>query len=126
VCEEIARFVLDNQRLTAELKTLRHRIDTAIKKMPSRMALMQSRDSLRDVGKSLEANGLKRNGLADILFANLQRVKESIRVLEEFSKLKNIRAAAEFKKIRYRIYVVEKNIAARVLSLRHPGSGRLS
>lgn len=118
VCEELTRFVLDNRKLTAEFKKIRHKIDTMVKRLPDiRLDLLKARKSLTDVGRNIYINELKRKDFGDIFFANIQRVKESIRVLEEFTKLKNINFAVEFKKIRYNIYEIEKKAAKKIASL---------
>lgn len=117
VCEEITRFILNNPALTKEFKGIRHDIELAVKKLPSRINLIKQRDSLNDVGKDIRLDELKRSGLNDIFIANVQRVKESLRVLEEFSKLTNPQAAIKFKDIRYRIYETERKTAKIILSL---------
>ena len=117
VLEEIARFHLSNYKFTSELKNLRHRIDTLLKNLPATIKLIKQRDASRDIGKNIYANELKRKDVRDIFFANMQRAKESVRVLEEFSKLININIAVGFKKIRYRIYELEKKIAQKISSL---------
>lgn len=118
VCEEITRFILDSRALTSEFKKIRHSLGSISKQLPSGAALIKERNSLRDIGKNIYVNELKRKDYRDIFFANIQRLKESIRVLEEFSKLKNIRAAVGFKKIRYAIYGLEKKVAKKIAALR--------
>ena len=108
VCEEITRFILNNRRLTSGLKSARHNLTFLSSSLASRANLHKERSSLRDVGRFIKANELQRGGLSDIFFANMQRAKESIRVLEEFSKLINVKAAFGFKDIRYKIYEIEK------------------
>ncbi|MFA5362549.1 MAG: thiamine-phosphate pyrophosphorylase [Candidatus Omnitrophota bacterium] len=122
VCEEITRFILDNGKLTARLKQTRHVICAAMGARGDRNELLASRSADTDVGKKITL-GLetKRKNYRDIFFANIQRVKESIRVLEEFSKLTDIEAAARFKKIRYSVYEIEKVFAEKIRSLRHTG-----
>jgi len=117
VCEEVARFILENRRLTEELKTIRHRIDAIIKKKFSKYELLSQRDSSSDIGRIIYGKELIRNSLADIFFANLQRCKESLRVLEEFSKLKDKASARSFKNLRYAIYEVEKKSAKTIANL---------
>jgi len=117
VCEEVARFILENRRLTEELKTIRHRIDAIIKKKFNKSELLSQRDSSGDIGRIIYGKELKRNSLADIFFANLQRCKESLRVLEEFSKLKDKACARSFKNLRYTIYEVEKKSAKTIANL---------
>ena len=73
--------------------------------------LLEGRDSATDTGKSIYVNELNRKDVRDIFFANIQRVKESLRVLEEFSKLFSIKTAVSFKEIRYQVYELEKKIA---------------
>ncbi len=116
VCEEITRFILDNRRLTAEFKEARHRIDTVIADLPKNFRLLRERKSLQDVGMKIYAGELRRKNYRDIFFANIQRVKESIRVLEEFSKLKDSGIAVKFKTLRYYIYEIEKKSAAKLAS----------
>ncbi len=116
VCEEVTRFILNNRNLTAEFKEIRHRIDRVLKRLPLKK-LLRDRESLKDVGKQLYAGEIKREGCQDIFFANIQRVKESLRVLEEFTKLINKTIAVEFKKLRYDIYEIEKRAAAKISSL---------
>jgi len=116
VCEEIARFILNSHSLTAEFKKLRHRIDYLIRQEGSFKNFIKCRDSLNDTGRLIYAQELKRKGCGDIFFANIQRAKESIRVLEEFSKLTHKSTAISFKRIRYAIYELEKKTASRLLN----------
>ena len=78
------------------------------------------RESSDDIGKNIYINELKRGGILDIFFANMQRVKESVRVLEEFSKLKSTNCAIAFKNLRYRIYGIEKKAAKKISALSNP------
>ncbi len=110
VCEEITRFILENHAKTLYLKKIRHEIRSLAKALPARINLIKDRNAREDTGKNIYVNELKRKNIRDIFLANIQRVKESIRVLEEFSKLTNIRIAIRFKKIRYNIYEIEKLI----------------
>ncbi len=118
VCEEITRFILDNRSLTCEFKKIRHKIDSIIRRLPEGPdALLASRRSSQDIGKNIYINELKRNSLKDIFFANIQRTKESVRVLEEFTKLSDKGLAVGFKKIRYGIYELEKRVVKKISAL---------
>jgi len=109
VCEEITRFILNNRKLTSEFKNIRHKIEAVVKDMPGSLSdRLEARVSGRDVGREIYASELKRKDLGDIFFANIQRVKESIRVLEEFTKLINTKSAVKFKSLRYEVYEIEK------------------
>ncbi len=112
VCEEVTRFILDNRRLTSELKIIRHNLSSVAVSLAAKDKLIKERSSLKDVGRFLKANELRRSGVSDIFSANIGRVKESVRVLEEVSKLINLKAALGFKSIRYRIYEIEKKASA--------------
>ena len=121
VCEEIARFVLDNRTFTAGFKNIRHEIDGIIKKVYPAAVLLQERNSNVDVGRSNSRGELKRSGCKDIFRANIQRAKESLRVLEEFSKLVDKKSALSFKQLRYKVYEIEKDSFKKISSL--PDSG---
>jgi thiamine-phosphate pyrophosphorylase len=118
VCEEITRFLLDDEALTKEFKLVRHRIDGLTKRLPlPRAALIMMRQSQKDVGRKIYAGELKRKDTGDIFFSNIQRVKESLRVLEEFAKLFEKKLAVKFKELRYGIYEIEKKAARRLSAL---------
>jgi len=112
VCEEINRFVLLDRKLTAELKRIRHEIDNISIGFFNRDKLLKHRESLKDIGRDIYCpKEFKRNNFKDTFIANIQRVKESLRVLEEFSKIHDCRAAMRFKKLRYRVYELEKKVS---------------
>lgn len=117
VCEEITRFLLDNRRLTAEFKKIRHKISALSQKIFASGELILSRSAARDIGKKIYANELKRADINSVFFANVQRSKESVRTLEEFTKLINRASAIEFKKLRYHIYEIEKKAVKKIANL---------
>lgn len=117
VCEEITRFILNSRSLTAHFKKIRHKIDSLARGLSPRQELLKRRQSLKDVGRRICAHELKRKDYQDIFFANIQRVEESLRVLEEFTKLTDTGVALAFKKLRYDIYEIEKKIIKRLVSL---------
>jgi len=108
VIEELSRFILENKTLNKEIKSLRHKVETIVSRGFDRARLLAQRNSPGDIGRLITGNELKRANSADIFFSNIQRVKESLRVLEEFSKLRKVSVALEFKKLRYRVYEIEK------------------
>ncbi len=121
VCEEITRFILDNHKFTALFKKLRHEIDGVARKIYPLSELLSRRQSQGDVGRLNSCGELKRANCKDIFWANIQRIKESLRVLEEFSKLTDTRAALGFKQLRYKVYEIEKASFKEVSAL--PDSG---
>ncbi|MFH2144803.1 MAG: thiamine-phosphate pyrophosphorylase [Candidatus Omnitrophota bacterium] len=117
VIEDIARFILDDKSLTYRIKDIRHGITEAAKSsgIYKKNASIAARSVKTDVGKTDIISEVKRNDYSDIFFANFQRAKESTRCLEEFFKLYDIKAAKFLKKLRYKLYAVEK-IAAKKIS----------
>ena len=111
VTEEVARLYLNDKKLTQRLKSLRHKIDQIAQKDFDSRQLILYRDSQHDVGAfgmgKLEG---KREGTRGIVQANLRRSQEALRVLEEFGKLISLTAACSFKKIRFALYSLEKDI----------------
>ena len=113
VCEDVCRFWLDQEVLTKKFKSVRHRLTEHICILGLKN-LIDGRDVDGDRGRATIKSEAKRKTAADIFYANCQRVKESLRVLEEFAKLKDERCAARIKNLRYEVYGIEK----KVLSLR--------
>ena len=107
VCEDVSRFILDDTQLTRQLKTIRHQVTELTVKF-NLGTLIGARDIDGDVGKATSRQELKRKKISDIFYANLQRSKESIRVLEEFAKLSGGQLAIKFKRLRYQLYALEK------------------
>ncbi|MEW6074747.1 MAG: thiamine-phosphate pyrophosphorylase [Candidatus Omnitrophota bacterium] len=120
VCEDICRFVIDNARLTSEFKQIRHAIEENATRYTQLSCLLKERSALKDSGRLIHTHSeLTRKDVRDIFFANIQRAKESVRVLEEFSKLKNFRCALHYKQLRYRVYELEKKAALQLAALCH-------
>ncbi|MHB8154999.1 MAG: thiamine-phosphate pyrophosphorylase [Candidatus Omnitrophota bacterium] len=117
VCEEITRFILDNHKFTAALKEIRHKINFLGSKIYSPSKLIVQRKVQADVGRLNYRGETKRGNCKDIFWANIQRVKESLRVLEEFSKLIDVRAALGFKQLRYKVYEIEKESFKKIATL---------
>ncbi len=114
VCEEVVRFALQDARLTSEFKALRHKVSRSIKRFPglSKKSLLECRESLSDVGRRPIIKA-KRKNCQDIFFANIQRTKEALRVLEEFSNILNRSLSSYFAKLRFQVYELEKKTIAR-------------
>lgn len=114
VCEEIARFILEDAKATAAFKNLRHRISRSIKKIPGMsIGLVECRNTRSDAGKDILNNSLRRN-CKDVFSANIQRVKEALRVLEEFSSIFNRSLGKDFSRLRFKVYELEKETIARL------------
>lgn len=105
VIEDYARFVLNDRELTGNIKTVRHIISKAI----DRFDLVSSRDSEKDLGRAPAFDKkIKAKTLKNVIIANIVRVEESARVLEEFSKVIYPESTVSFKKARFLLYDLEK------------------
>ena len=107
VCEDICRYVWDDKVLTRLFKDTRHDLTKALSAVNILKALA-SRDIGSDVGKATTASETGRKDLDQVFWANAQRIKESLRVLEEILKLIDVQAALQVKSLRYRIYAIEQ------------------
>ena len=116
VCEEVVRFILNDRKLTSQFKNMRHQI-FKITDASLRKKFIEKRNSQQDVGRSLLHGELKRRNYQDIFFANIQRVKESIRVLEEFYKLIDKKNFIKLKGLRFTAYEIEKKVSIKFSSL---------
>jgi thiamine-phosphate pyrophosphorylase len=110
VLEEYCRFVLDDKYLTEQTKGLRHALATAEGRLP-RNLLMSARETRRDVGTTVTAAGeYDRTTAADVSAANLKRLQESLRTLEEYGKLFGPDLGREVEAIRYQSYTLERAV----------------
>ena len=125
VIEDYLRFTLDDAHLMGLLKTTRHQLADALKFI-GQESLIASRDTLNDVGTSVStASEFDRQSIEHLLQANLKRVQEATRTLEEFGKLISVEAASIFKQMRYSLYTLEKSILACVYNQRRLENCRL-
>lgn len=115
VCEDISRFILQDKRSTQKFKSLRHKSILAVKKYDKNGTIITKfRDSEKDVGKRTIKSESKRKDVSEVFKANIKRAEESMRVLEEFSKLSNMRLSNRFKGMRFELYTLEKSIVERL------------
>ncbi|MBN1353618.1 MAG: thiamine-phosphate pyrophosphorylase [Candidatus Omnitrophica bacterium] len=122
VCEDIVRFVLNDKKLSVAFKSLRHRVAKMSRLAHGRRGvLLKSRNSKMDVGKKTSASESRRKNISDVFRANAQRVKESLRTLEEITKLFDRKMSGDFKKMRFRIYELEKKTALKLEIVLHNG-----
>ena len=113
VCEDIFRFLRDDPKMTARFKKVRHGVTAAVARFGLK-DIVAARDIRADVGRGTIKRESSRGDVGDIYYANAQRVKESLRVLEEFAKLKDARTAERLKKLRYAVYDIEKDTLAKI------------
>jgi thiamine-phosphate pyrophosphorylase len=108
VVEDYCRFVLDDALLSGELKRLRHELAAALRELPSGL-LLQARDTLGDVGTALSTEAeYDRPSLAAVVEANLKRLQEALRSLEEYGKVRSGEMGRALEGLRYRAYTLER------------------
>ncbi len=121
VIEDIFRFILEDDHSRRKIRKIRHSLDAIIKKSDFRDKLLLSRNAAKDIGKEIDSLEMKRMNSSELFYSNLQRVKESLRVLEEFFKIIDKTEVKTIKKTRYKIYEIEKNAFKKWSSLRNFG-----
>jgi len=113
VLEDIARFVLDSISISRSLKELRHSLHQAFPDIS--INLLSARNSTFDVGRLVEHEKEPAVNLIDTVIANARRVEQSIRVLEETSRLPEFPVkTAIFEEARYSMYELEKELVSRL------------
>jgi thiamine-phosphate pyrophosphorylase len=111
VIEEYFRFCDINTKVQKQLKQIRHNLFELKIDFFDYKLLLKNRDSENDIGgKYITKKEVERNDIKEILVSNIKRIQEGMRVLEEYSKLVNSAAVSGFKKIRFELYILEKQI----------------
>jgi len=72
--------------------------------------LIESRNSNKDVGKKSWVKVKKNVEWADLIVSNMKRSEESVRVLEETSKMISPKSSKQFQALRFELYDLEKRI----------------
>ena len=112
IIEEWCRFGINSSTMANECKELRQDL-ASWHHHDFRLA----RNTPADVGTQLShPREEQRESIKHLLRANLSRVEEALRVLEEYSKLFDPEMASACKQMRYRVYTLESNL---LISRRH-------
>ena len=110
VVEDFARFVLDDVHLTRLVKELRHDLASACGALPWRDRHV-ARETQRDVGTTVSTSAESQRADAwAVCSASFERAKQSLRSLEEYSKVASPEVSTRFENLRYRLYTIEKSI----------------
>jgi thiamine-phosphate pyrophosphorylase len=110
VIEDVVRFRSEDARLTSKLKKERHVIAKHCDRLLKQdMKGFEARDTHGDPGRDSMTRGeAARGDWTDVLISNFRRAEESLRVLEEVSKLIDVALSRQFKRSRFRVYNLEK------------------
>lgn len=114
--EEFVRFGLDDRVASAAAKALRHDLATALSRL-NRAELLSSRDTESDVGTKLETETeYQRAETGSVITAAVERVQQSLRVLEEYGKTIDVEFARLIESLRYRAYTLHQQIELKAMA----------
>ena len=112
VVEDIARFQYDNQKLSAAIRSLRHRVRDLFKGREH--ALLAARNASADVGQTTsqqETGSDQRTGIKDTVLSNFKRIQEASRTIEEILKTKGEYSAGKtLEEVRFSVYELEAEL----------------
>jgi thiamine-phosphate pyrophosphorylase len=111
VVEEVLRFVYKEDKIYKILRSIRHKIVKLFDEFYPQSVLQRA--SSIDPGRTAEEKSYK--DIRQLVVSNFHRVTESFRVLEEIAKLVNTKKISEVKKLRYRVYDIEKYVVEKIL-----------
>lgn len=109
--EEWCRFGLDDALLANQCKALRQSLAHW-----HHQDFKSARNTPEDVGTQLtHPQEAERRDIPSLLHANLARVQEALRALEEYGKLHEPAMGASCKQIRYQVYTLESQLIRQAL-----------
>ena len=118
VCEDVVRFHHRSSRLFGRLRRLRHAVASAVRRLPvRRVELAAARASRQDIGRAAKSSRVQ--SLDQLVVINFQRTKESLRTLEECSRVLAPGLTPIFQRLRFNAYDTERDCLLRVAALRH-------
>ncbi len=113
--DDIARLVREDTVAAQWIKTLRHQLATTLRHL-DRPRLLTARCTEHDAGTEHTTRAEStRSGWAAVVTAACERTSQSLRQLEEFSKLIDPAIAASFKELRYEAYDILAAFELRML-----------
>lgn len=114
VLEDIARFIVEDADISSQFKTIRHQLNASVEEIG--LHVIGTRDAVGDVGADFDVIH-DHPDLTSIIRANAKRAQEGIRVLEELSKLPDLKdslSSTMLKGSRYKVYALEKILISRL------------
>lgn len=108
VVEDYVRFALDDALATQQLKRFRHTFTRLMGEIPLSERL-SARETRQDVGTSITLDSERqRDDAQSVLTANFTRIQESLRSLEEYSKVVCPAISGGLEQLRYDSYTIQK------------------
>ena len=113
VVEEYARFILENDEISCTIKTLRHQFSESERQLCTYIPkLIENRDSSSDIGEQIKTPSEQtRADVRAVAIANIKRVQEGLRVLDEYAKICHLEISVTFESCRYRAYEIESKLS---------------
>ncbi|MCH2180661.1 MAG: thiamine phosphate synthase [Mariniblastus sp.] len=125
VIEDFLRLGLADRHLAESAKQARHTLTQTAGHLDSQERIA-SRDTINDVGCAIETDSeFSRDSAEDVVHANLARVQQSLRTLEEYGKTVASEFSRHIEQLRYRIYTLEKAVLTTLLSRQNLSDVRL-
>ncbi len=113
VLEDISRFLLEDSSLTSSLRNMRSQVTSLLSREGlSAKDLYQARESEEDIGKEFPQKSY--TSLKEVINANFSRLQESLRVMEELYRMKNMEVFPEWRRLRFNAYTLQKEMFLRV------------
>jgi len=108
VLEDIFRFIWENKPATKKTRDIRHKLTDIFKDKAILKKMLKERNAQKDIGRRPDKLEMPRKDIDSLRYANFQRAKESLRVLEEILKLIDKKSACKMKYLRYNCYSLEQ------------------
>jgi thiamine-phosphate pyrophosphorylase len=125
VVEDYVRFVWNDRHLVRLCKELRHELVSVFACLPQD-CLQASRDTRRDVGTNVTTpSEFQRANAESVLAANWSRVQQSLRCLEEYSKVVAPPASPALEALRYRTYSLQRAMTMLTTSVERLAAAQL-
>ena len=113
--EDVARLAREDAVAAKWIKLLRHELATTVAQL-NRIARIAARCTEEDAGtQNSTREEVSREDWRGIVTAACERVGQSLRCLEEFSKLIDTQTSAQFKQLRYLAYDILAKFELRLL-----------
>ncbi|MBR0238367.1 MAG: thiamine phosphate synthase [Thermoguttaceae bacterium] len=117
VVEDYVRFALDDALATQQLKQFRHTFTRLMGEIPLSDRL-NARETRQDVGTGITLDSERqRDDAQSVLAANFTRIQESLRSLEEYSKVVCPAISGGLEQLRYDSYTIQKIVQTLVVNI---------